>query len=232
MKNITMIIEDESDFLNISEFADFLHLFRGTVNALTKIIPETEWQKIYVPSNTEVFEYINQIQKYSIKDLDSLFSSDKPAKVLSIMQIKRQSPTEIVMAGSVLLIVLAVIFSGGKIEISGVLKAHLPPFGTGVKALRSALGLDKSVKATFGVRDSRIKLSSSEYSELMKQDPSTRGDGGFQRFLVDLQHRIDHRTKTLELSMGDLERIYRYKANPGKGGWQSRFKKIFGRSFP
>lgn len=39
-------------------------------------------------------------------------------------------------------------------------------------------------------------------------------------------------TRKLHLSPSDLERIYRYKANPKKGGWQSRFKKIFGRHFP
>jgi hypothetical protein len=62
------------------------------------------------------------------------------------------------------------------------------------------------------------------------QQPA-RSDGGFQGFLVGLQNRTNRQTRELELSERDLERIYRYKANPRKGGWQSRFNKIFGRHF-
>jgi len=124
-----------------------------------------------------------------------------------------------------------VIFSGGKISLLGAIRAELPAFGKGLKALREALALDKTVQAGFGIREATIKLTKDEFEELMKQDPSTRRDGGFQGFLVALQDRTNRQTRELDLSERDLERILRYKAKPKKGGWQSRFNKIFGRHF-
>ena len=49
---------------------------------------------------------------------------------------------------------------------------------------------------------------------------------------VELKTRANKRTKQLELSESELDRIYRYRSNPKKGGWQSRLYKIFGRHFP
>jgi len=126
-----------------------------------------------------------------------------------------------------------VIFSGGKISISREgLKAELPPFGKGLKALRMALGLNNRIKAGFGIRATLIKLDKKEYAALCLQDHESKGKGGFQHFLVGLKERINKQTRLLELGPSDLERIYRYKSNPKKGGWQSRFNKIFGRHFP
>ena len=68
--------------------------------------------------------------------------------------------------------------------------------------------------------------------DIPMQDDASKNKGGFQHFQVGLKDRINKQTRELQLSPSDLERIYRYKANPNKGGWQSRFKKIFGRHFP
>jgi len=132
-------------------------------------------------------------------------------------------------------LVAAVIFSGGKISVAGfgvTIRAKLPPLGKGIKNLQEALGLDKTIRVGFGIKESTIKLNRQEFDALMQQDPNTKNRGGFQGFLVGLQSQINKRTKMLSLSEHDLERIYRYKENPRKGGWQSRFKKIFGRHFP
>ena len=112
------------------------------------------------------------------------------------------------------------------------LKAELPPFGKGLQSLRDALGLNDKIKAGFGIRGTVIKLNDKEYAALRKQDDASKNKGGFQHFLVGLKERINKQTRELQLSPPDLERIHRYKANPKKGGWQSRFKMIFGRHFP
>jgi hypothetical protein len=101
----------------------------------------------------------------------------------------------------------------------------------GLRALKEALALDKTVQAGFGIRGATIKLTKEQFDELMRQDPQTKNNGGFQGFLVGLQNRTNRRTRELELSERDLERILRYKANPNRGGWQSRFAKIFGPHF-
>ena len=99
--------------------------------------------------------------------------------------------------------------------------------------MRAALGLDKNVlQAGFCIREIVIKLDEKELAALLLQEDASRNQGGFQHFLVGLKNRVNKRTRELQLSPSDLERVYRYKANPKKGGWQSRFKKIFGRHFP
>ncbi len=72
-------------------------------------------------------------------------------------------------------------------------------------------------------------LSDDELRILFQQDPKTKGDGGFQNFLVSLQIKIDKKTKTLNLTDDDLEKIPRYAFDYSNGGWQARLLGIFGR---
>ena len=111
-------------------------------------------------------------------------------------------------------------------------EAEVKSLGEGVKSLRKALGLGNSIDAGYGIRGRIVKFTKEEYSALLLQAPESKNKGGFQRFLVGIQGRVNKQTLQLEVSEHDLERIYRWKANPRKGGWQSRFKKISGRLFP
>lgn len=56
-----------------------------------------------------------------------------------IVRIAHSSPMEIVLSAVTVALSFAVILSGGKIEMPG-LKVALPPVGTGILALRRALG--------------------------------------------------------------------------------------------
>ena len=77
--------------------------------------------------------------------------------------------------------------------------------------------LNKRLQASYGIRETTIKLSKTEFDELMT--PVT-GTGGFQSFFRGLQHRVNKQSRELTLSQEDLERIYRHKSDPKKGGWQ------------
>jgi hypothetical protein len=81
----------------------------------------------------------------------------------------------------------------------------------------------------FGIREVTVKLNKDEYKELTVQ---ITGSGGFQSFFRELQNRINKSNRVLTLGPQDLERIYRHKAHPEKGGWQGRLLKIFGRHLP
>jgi hypothetical protein len=237
MQTITLIIEDESKALNPSELADFLYLFRAANLALKRIVPEDLHRSLAKPTQRQVALFRTQLERLSPRQLNAFFAPRTHPDVLGIQRMIRQSPLEIVVGGCAFLIAVGVFVSGGKIAISwsgvtGGLKAELPPLGEGIKRLREALGLDKTIQASFGIHPTVIRFSEEEYKALCLQDDSSKGRGGFQRFLVELKSRTNKRTKSLELSERDLERIHRYKANPSKGGWQSRFKKIFGRHFP
>ena len=74
-----------------------------------------------------------------------------------------------------------------------------------------------------------VILNRTEIRELLLQDPSTRGDGGFQSLLVSLQEKTNLQTGELDLTKEDLDRIQKYAFDYENGGWQNRLKKIFGR---
>ncbi|HUW07707.1 MAG TPA: hypothetical protein VMW01_15770 [Williamwhitmania sp.] len=75
-----------------------------------------------------------------------------------------------------------------------------------------------------------ITLNEVEVTYLLKQRPETKKNGGFQELFVILQERFDYSTSTLTLDNDLTERIVRYKGNYGTGGYQSRLRKIFGRT--
>jgi len=233
MQTVEMTIMDRSVTLNPNELAEFLYLFPAAGLALSRLVPKQDHSAEREPTTEELKKYRRELGRFSPQELDSLFTRESSQDILQICQIRRNSPLEITLAGCTFLITLGVIFSGGKISISRQgMKAELPPFGTGLKSLRDAFGFNDKIKAGFGIRGAVIKLNDKEYAALCKQDDASKNKGGFQHFLVGLKDRINKQTRELQLSPSDLERIYRYKANPKKGGWQSRFKMIFGRHFP
>lgn len=150
--------------------------------------------------------------------------------LIEIKSISRTSPLVVVVGGMIVLIGLAVILSGGKIKVglAGV-EAELAPLGEGLKKLREGLGFAGRVQVGFSVRTITVQLSREELGLLMKQDPSTSGRGGFQKHLISLQYRVNRHTGKLDLSDTDLDRILDRMAKPERGGFQSRYRKIFGR---
>ena len=233
MKTVEMRISDQSVTLNPSELAEFLYLFTGTGRALRDLVPPHDHDAVREPSSEELAKYRHELRRFSPFQLNIFFDPRTSPEFVQINEISRSSPLEFTLAGCVLLITLGVIFSGGRIKISrDGIRAELPSLGKGIKSLREALGLCANIKAGFGIRETVVKLNSAEYEALCLQDDASKNKGGFQHFLVGLKARINKQTRELQLSPSDLERIYRYKANPKKGGWQSRFKKIFSRHFP
>lgn len=233
MQTIKLTIADESGALKPTELGEFLFLFPATGRALSQIVPAEEHCDLRDPTLEERVRYRGELGTLSPDQLDSYFYPKAACDVLRIEQICRRSPLEMTLCGCAFLISLAVAFLGGKISISRQgLKAELPAFGTGLKSLRDALGLNKRIQAGFGIREIVVKLNEQECAALFLQDDASKNKGGFQHFLVGLKNRVNRQTRELHLSPSDLERIHRYKANPKKGGWQSRFKKIFGRHFP
>lgn len=71
-----------------------------------------------------------------------------------------------------------------------------------------------------------LTLTKDEIKELLKQDPATGSDGGFQSLMVLLQKKLK---VEITLSADELEKIPRYAFDYNNGGWESRLKKIFSR---
>lgn len=75
-----------------------------------------------------------------------------------------------------------------------------------------------------------VTLNQDEKEVLLRQDPSTESDGGFQKLLITLQYLLDEKSGTIELPDILLERIPRYAFDYGNGGWENRLKSIFART--
>ncbi len=230
MQTIAITVSDESSLIVPTEFAEFLFLFRGANVALSQVLPKEHHDELKQPTESELQKLKRTLSSFSPKELDSFFDPNRTPDLVQIERISRASPLELVLLGCGGLIVLAVVLSGGRIQLglTGV-KAIVPPLGTGLKRLREAFGLGKTLKVAFGIRELTVKLNKKEFAELMA--PVT-GSGGFQSFLLGLQNRVNKQTRQLTLSQQDLERIYRHKATPQKGGYQARLQKIFGRVLP
>lgn len=72
-------------------------------------------------------------------------------------------------------------------------------------------------------------LTTEEMAELFQQDPTTARDGGFQRFIVDLQSQARRPSLEIRLDDDDIDRIRQYANDSQRGGWQKRMLTIFGR---
>ncbi|TAK16586.1 MAG: aspartyl-tRNA synthetase [Acidobacteria bacterium] len=72
-------------------------------------------------------------------------------------------------------------------------------------------------------------LNRDEREELFRQDPATRNDGGFQRFMVSLQQKYRPGTEEIRLEDDDIDDIRRHATKYLGGGWEERLTKIFSR---
>ena len=173
------------------------------------------------------------LDSLALIDTGALFSQDLHAGELTVKRLAVESPLEIVMSGVGVALVLAVILSGGTIKFdakSGAFEATMPALGEGIGKLREALA-QTHAPLGYGVRQRPVKLSKREFKELMKFDPASEKKGGFQRFFIGMQCRIDRKTRELELSPHDVDVVLKYGRQPKKGGWQASIRKIFGQHF-
>lgn len=165
-------------------------------------------------------------------ELSELFIAQMGDRDLRARRITHQSPVEMLVYGVPLLLAAVVALAGGKFKVPLVFAAELPNgLIDALLKLRSLFSKGTRSEVGYGVRNRRIKLSKEEFAELMRHDPAKKDNGGFQRFLIGLQFRVDQTTRELTLSPSEMEWILRQGADPKKGGWQRSIRKIFGRHF-
>jgi len=215
--------------LDPTDIAEFLFLFRATYAAAV------QKSKSNAAMNLEsAQELADRSREYlaslGVKQLDRLFYRDIREYPLTTRRISQESPLEIVLEGAAIAIVAALIIGGGKFKAINIFEAELAPLGDGIKKLRDALAKPTKSHISFGVQPRRLRLSRNERKELFKARRSERKRGGFQRFLVGLQERIDQHS-VLELGKGDIDFILRHGRQRDRGGFQLRIRKIFNRHF-
>ncbi len=70
-------------------------------------------------------------------------------------------------------------------------------------------------------------LTNAERAALFRQDPTTKGDGGWQSLIVGLQEKYDAATGVINVSLEQRRRIRRYAFKYNNGGWEDRLKVAF-----
>ena len=208
------------------QLSQFLQLFVTTYRALEKTSGDkpVEPHEYKVPAG-------GLFGRLDFKDIKYCLESTSFDSDPQITSINQQSPIEIAIAGTIGLLAIAAVLSGGKQKITlGPVKIEfdLISLGESIQKLKLGLTHNPSLRTGFEFTGARIKLSKEEFLYLNKK---ANMNGGFQRFINELQIRINKGNREIELSNRDIERILKYKSNPNKGGFQSRFKKIFGRHF-
>jgi hypothetical protein len=217
--------------LDVYQTAEYLFLFRAAYAASLKVLRNQDISHLGDDQSEPRNRLLSLFASLSVNQIKALFVEDLGTNQLITKRLSQESPTEIVLLGVIVAMAAAVILSGGKFKLLDILKAELPPMGEGIAKLREAFTKNTRSGLGYGMTSRVVKLSKEEYEELMRYDPMTRNQGGFQRFLISLQFRINRTSRELELSDSDMEAILRHGNQPKKGGWQRSIRKIFGRHF-
>ena len=199
--------------VDTAELGDFLFLFRATyAGALSAFQGWSQGDVMgsQIRAEAQLRTYLRGL---NMQRVNSLFSRRLGARPLMIRRVTMESPLQVVLSGAGAALVGAVILSGGKFKGWGF-EVELPPIGDGIRKLRDALSPSPTATICYSVKAIRVKLSGQEYDELMKYDPQTRHRGGFQRFLIGLQFRVNRRTHELDLSDSDVGKILRHGGKP------------------
>jgi len=80
------------------------------------------------------------------------------------------------------------------------------------------------------MKKKKIILNEDEQYHLFRQSPSSKHDGGFQSLLVSIQETFNPTDNSVTITDEVEERIRRYYGKYKTGGYQSRLRRIFGRT--
>jgi hypothetical protein len=93
------------------------------------------------------------------------------------------------------------------------------------RASHRTIGVTYTVMAIrmMGIMGKQISIDLTAREASMMRKP-VRGQGGFQSLMRKLQHQLEDRH--LDVSRDDVERLRRYAAAYGSGGFQHRIKSV------
>lgn len=221
---------DDGGPIDAAQLADLLFLFRGAYAAGIK---SSRTRRAPVPASQfgqSVREYIRRL---NVGDLDLLFTCDLGADSLVTTSISHQSPMRMHVSGSLDGLLAAVTLAGASSADvrSKPMEVKLASIANVAELLRTVLVRGVGAPIGFGVRARRLKLSKDELRELLRHDPATEKRGGFQRFLIGLQTRVNRVSGELDLSEAEMGTILKHGRDPSRGGWQTSIRKIFANHF-
>jgi len=137
-----VIFEGSDSPLDSWELSTFLRLFR-TAYSQGLSVRASEEDLVRDPGRYVAMFDTGIPEKDRLSYFAEIFYTDFENEDLRIARIIKTSPLEISFIGVVSALTLAIILSGGKVELKNLkdLKFTLPPLGVGIKHLREALRL-------------------------------------------------------------------------------------------
>ncbi len=137
-------INTETGPIPVGDFSYFLYLFRAAYVAGIKANGSNFPNENFIKDEVEELSNIVQenLLRKSKREITFLSFHKLPIhEDLTILDIKRENPLDVIFGGIAIAFTVAVILSGGKFELTkDGLKVELPPLGEGIKSLRNAFG--------------------------------------------------------------------------------------------
>ena len=144
----TLIFQETDDPVSSQDFARYVYLLRAAYAHSLRITPSDENEVLNLQS-----KYIDSFKaRFALENPDvaveELFSTELGELELKFVTINKSSPLVITCVCVVSALTLAVIVSGGKVDVDwkGKVKFTLPPLGTGIKSLLEAFGKSQRKK--------------------------------------------------------------------------------------
>ena len=228
------LVFTDAGAVDAAKLGDVLFLLRGAYAAGLDALRRHTRQGATDSAVDITSKLRNHIGRLDVKGIDSLFSKDLGDRALITRSVSYNSPLEMTLSGAAEGLSAAVLLAGGDFEAVGHSPAKIvtmPAVGEVSHSLRAALVPGVRAPLGFGIRSRRVKLSREELNELLRHDPSSEDRGGFQRFLIGLQSRVNRVTGEMDLAETEMAMILRHGRNPHSGGWQASIRRIFGRHF-
>jgi hypothetical protein len=134
----TLLFEDTDQPLSSREFISFLRLFRVIYAGSLEVVGNASPEQVLLARKRYTDLIQNKLHGPFVSREAELFQKDLGGEELQFVRITKSSPLEIGCVCVVSALTLAVILSGGEVDLKG-LKFKLRPLGVGIKSLRTAL---------------------------------------------------------------------------------------------
>jgi|GEM_PF-3999656 len=177
MKEYEMII-DSNEVITAVNLAEFLYFFSAVYGAATKL-NELPAERIIARRHDFARDFSAFLHsEYSAAGVGTLISESLGEQQLIITKVKKESPLEFWFMGVSSALVIAVVLSGGEVDLLKG-KFKLPALGEGVRKLKQAFGLSTT-------RDQALQKLKADYYHRTAPSGKKPTAGRVRRSMVSL----------------------------------------------
>lgn len=128
-------IQTDGGNISLREFSYFQYHFVAAYSLAYELVSNNKIETIEELCQLEAMDISELIQNKQLSFYARVLNIPQEYDI-SLVDIHRENPLIEILVGSIVVLVLAVVFSGGKIELGNIIKAELPPIGKGIKSIK------------------------------------------------------------------------------------------------